>query len=178
MSHYYYKDNTTNPHNPCLLSNFRLLIVGSSGSGKTTLLMKLLLEKNLINYNKLYIFAKSLYQPEYRIIQAGFENKLSKNNMLKILNSGDEIRDEKYWKNKIIKDDDDNPSIESVAAAIKLLQSKPSKLDGEFNNSSDMIPDPADLDKSITNLMIFDDIMCDKNQDSSANYITRGRSAN
>jgi len=43
--------------------NFRMLIVGSSGSGKTTILMKLLLEKGLINYDKLYIFARSLYQP-------------------------------------------------------------------------------------------------------------------
>jgi len=57
--------------------------------------MKLLLQKNLINYNKLYIFAKSLYQNEYRVIQAGFENNLSKSNMLKLLNAGDEIRDGK-----------------------------------------------------------------------------------
>jgi len=54
--------------------------------------MKLLLHKGLINYDKLYIFAKSLYQPEYRVIQAGFENKLSKSNMLKLLNAGEEIR--------------------------------------------------------------------------------------
>jgi len=58
MSHYYYKASTTNHHNPCLPHNLRLLIVGASGSGKTTLLMRLLLEKNLVNYNKLYIFAK------------------------------------------------------------------------------------------------------------------------
>jgi len=83
MTHYYYKSSTSNPHNPCLPHNFRLLIVGASGAGKTSLLMRLLLEKDLINYNKLYIFAKSLYQPEYRVIQAGFEIKLSKSNMLK-----------------------------------------------------------------------------------------------
>jgi len=70
-------------------------------SGKTTLLMKLLLETNLVNYDKLYIFAKSLYQPEYRTLLAGFENTLSNNNILKLLNSGDEIKDEKYWKSKI-----------------------------------------------------------------------------
>jgi len=95
MTHYYYKSSTLNVHNPCLPSNFRMLIVGASGSGKTTLLMKLLLEKNLSNYDKLYIFAQSLYQPEYRVIQAGFENNLSKSNMLKLLNAGDEIRDGK-----------------------------------------------------------------------------------
>jgi len=101
MTHYYYKDSVTNVHNSCIPSNFRLLIVGASGSGKTTLLMKLLLQKHSINYDKLYVFAKSLYQPEDRVIQAGFENKLSKNNMLKLLNAGDEIKNKKYWQNKI-----------------------------------------------------------------------------
>jgi len=178
MTHYYYKNSTTNPHNSCLPSSIRLLIVGSSGSGKTTLLMKLLLQKHLINYDKLYIFAKSLYQPEYRVIQAEIENKLSKSNMLKLLNAGDEIRDDKYSKSKINDDEDDIPTIESVATAMKLLQKHPSKLDGEFYTSADAIPDPGDLDKSIRNLMVFDDIICDKSQDSAANYFTRGRSAN
>jgi len=108
--------------------------------------------------------------------------------MLKLLNSGDEIRDEKDWKSKIKddeqcscfqngNDDDDIPTIESVAAAMSSLQKKPSKLEGEVHNSSDAIPDPADLDKSITNLMIFDDIMSDRNQDPASNYFTRGRTA-
>jgi len=96
MTHYYYKSSTSNPHNPCLPHNFRLLIVGASGAGKTSLLMRFLFERSLINYDKLNIFAKSLYQPEYRVIQAGFENKLSKSNTLKLLNAGDQIRDESY----------------------------------------------------------------------------------
>jgi len=44
--------------------------------------MRLLLEINLINYDKLYILAKSLYQLEYRVLQAGFNIKLSKSNIL------------------------------------------------------------------------------------------------
>jgi len=76
MTQYYYNSCSSNPHNPCLPNNFSLLTVGASGTGKTSLLMRLLLENNLLNYDKLYIFAKSLYQSEYRVIQAGFENKL------------------------------------------------------------------------------------------------------
>jgi len=57
------------------LRNFSMLIVGASGSGKTSLLMRLLLEQNLMNYDKLHIFAKSWYQPECKVLQAGFENK-------------------------------------------------------------------------------------------------------
>jgi len=143
MTHYFYKLNIANVHASCLQSNFRMLTVGASGSGKTTSLMKLLLEKNLVNYDKLYIFAKSLYQCEYKVLIAGFENKLSKNNMLKLLNAGDEIKDEKYWKSKI-DEDNDIPTIESVAEAMSLLQKKPSNLEGEFHNSADAIPDPAD----------------------------------
>jgi len=156
---YFYKNYVTNPHASCVPINFRMLIVGASGQGKTTLLMKLLLHKGLINYDKLYIFAKSLYQPKYRVIQAGFENKLSKSYMLKLLNAGDKIKDEKYWKQHST---DDIPTIESIASAMSTLQSKPSKLEADFHDSADEIPDPADLDKSIKNLMIFDDIMSDK----------------
>jgi len=116
---YFYKLDTTNLHASCLPHNFKMLIIGSSGQGKTTLLMKLLLQKGLVNYDKLYIFAKSLYQPEYRVIQAGMENKLSKNNILKLLNAGNEIKDEKYWEQQPT---DDIPTIESVAAAMATLQ--------------------------------------------------------
>jgi len=61
---------------------------------------------------------------------------------------------------------------------MSILQKKPSSLEAEFHNNADEIPDPADLDKSIRNLMIFDDIMSDKNQDPASNYFTRGRTAN
>jgi len=98
--------------------------------------------------------------------------------MLILLNAGDEIRDEIYCESKIKNDNDDIPTIEAVAAAMKFLQKKPSTLEAEFYNSSDMIPYPADLNKSIKNVMIFDDIMTDKSQDTEANYFTRGRSAN
>jgi len=65
------------------------------------------------------MFAKSLYQPEFRVIQAGMENILSKNNMLKLLNAGNEIKDENYWKKHST---DDIPTIELVAQAMSTLQ--------------------------------------------------------
>jgi len=172
---YFYKLNTSNLHASCIPNNFRLIIVGASGSGITSLLMKLLLQKGLINYDKLYIFARSLYQPEYRVLQAGIENKLSKNNNLKLLNAGIEIKNEKYWEQQST---DGIPTIESVATAMATLQKKSSKIEGEFHTSAVELPDPADLNKSIRNLMVFDDIMSDKNQDPASNYFTRGRTAN
>jgi len=59
-----------------------------------------------------------------------------------------------------------------------LYKKKPSFLEAEFHNNADEIPDPADLNKSIRNVMLFDDIMSDRNQDPASNYFTRGRTAN
>ena len=59
-------------HNELFPANFRMLTVGSSGSGKTYLLMRLLLDDRLLNYDKLHVFARFLYQPGYRMVQEGF----------------------------------------------------------------------------------------------------------
>jgi uridine kinase len=212
---YYWADNSVKVHNPSLPANFRMLIVGSSGSGKTTLLMRLLLEKGFINYEKLYVYAKSLYQAEYQVLIEGFKNNLNKKNMLLLLNAGEHIKTPSEWvidyikenkdnldkfqfeylsknykniksnnewlevKNKLEIDDDlDIPSIESLAIALAEEQRKPSKIDGEFSTNREEIIDPADLDKSIKNLIVFDDIQSEKNQDPASAYFTRGRSAN
>ena len=53
----------------------------------------------------------------------------------------------------------------------------PILIEGEFHNNSDDIPDPQDLDKNIRNLIIFDDVMCDKKQTPAESFHTRGRSA-
>jgi len=85
------------------------------------------------------------------------------------------LKMKKYWQQH---SNDDIPTIETVAEAMGTLQKKPSLLEAEFHNSTDAISDPADLDKSIKNLMIFDDIMSDRNQDPASNYFIRGRTAN
>jgi len=41
---------------------------------------------------------------------------------------------------------------------------EPSNIECEFHDSSDEFPDPEDLDKHIRNLIVFDDVMCDKNK--------------
>ena len=52
--------------------SLRGLIVGKSGSGKTTLLFNLLLRPGWLHYDNLYVFGKSLFQPEYRILKKPF----------------------------------------------------------------------------------------------------------
>ena len=43
----------------------RGIIVGKSGCGKRTLLLNLFLRPGWLDYDKLYAFGKSLFQPEY-----------------------------------------------------------------------------------------------------------------
>jgi len=84
---YFYKTTVKRVHNDCFPSNFRMLIVGMIGAGKTALLMKLLLDLDLLNYEKLHVFAKSLYQPEYQVFRAELENGLPKTDIIKMMNS-------------------------------------------------------------------------------------------
>lgn len=168
---YYYDDgvNKLRVHNECLPVNFRMLIVGPSGCGKTTLLMRLLLEDKLLNYNKLYVFSKSLYQPEYQCLIEGFKYNLPKNNIAELISLAKGIR-------KL------DSSIEEAALGMKVINDKegvePSEIEAEFYDSPDDIPDPRDLDKNIRNLIIFDDIMMDNKQTTAEKYYTQSRSAN
>jgi len=74
-----------------------MLIVGQSGAGKTAMLMRFLLTSALLNYDKLYVFARSLHQAEYQCLMDGFENKLHKLDIQDMLGVGDLIRKKKSW---------------------------------------------------------------------------------
>ena len=52
-------------NNPLLPRSIKGLIVGKSGCGKTTLLLNLLLRPGWLDYDNLYVFGRSLFQPEY-----------------------------------------------------------------------------------------------------------------
>ena len=71
--------------------SIRGLIIGKSGCGKTTLLLNLLLCPGWLDYNKLSVFGKSLFQPEYRILKKAFEEKLPKEAIMRLFDFRDEI---------------------------------------------------------------------------------------
>ena len=54
----------------------RGLIIGKSGCGKITILINLLPRPGWLDFNKINIFSKSLFQPEYHILKKAFEKKL------------------------------------------------------------------------------------------------------
>jgi len=66
-----WNENVTNKNNhPLLPKSLRGLIVGKSGCGKTILLLNLLLRPGWLDYSKLSVFGKSLFQPEYKILRS------------------------------------------------------------------------------------------------------------
>ena len=72
-------------NNPVLPRSIRGIIIGKSGCGKTTLLLNLLLKLGWLDYDNLYVFGKSLFQPEYRILKKAFERKFTERVYFKIV---------------------------------------------------------------------------------------------
>jgi len=98
-----WNENVTNKNNHPLLPNcLRGLIEGKSGCGKTTLLLNLLLRPGWLDYSKLSVFGKSLFQPEYKILKKGFEDQLPKEMIMKVFENRDEMLREQISPNELI----------------------------------------------------------------------------
>ena len=84
---YVWKNLLTPRKNSFLLpKSIRGLLVGKSGDGKTTLLNFLLLHPETLDYDNIIVRGKSLHQPEYCVLRAGFEKGLSKDQYVSSLN--------------------------------------------------------------------------------------------
>src|SRR5437867_389885 len=166
-TNYFWKSGKTRNNSPMVPNSIRALIVGRSGCGKTSLLMRFLLEENLLDYNKLFVFGKSLHQPEYQILKAGIENKLGKRHIVEVFKYNDQINKSK-----------DDPETIIKAAARLIPEKDKGSISGAFFENSSKIPDPQEIDKNDKNLIIFDDIMCDKKQSAAESFYTRARHNN
>jgi len=56
------------------------------------LLLNLLLRRGWLDYSKLSVFGKSLFQPEYKILRKGFEEQLPKEVIMGVFENRDEIQ--------------------------------------------------------------------------------------
>lgn len=137
--------------------NCRALIVGESGCGKTNLLLRLLLLPKWLDYENLFIFGKSLHQPEYKLIKSGFDKGYGKNEVLKFLKEGKGNID-LFTKN--------------------LPKKTKQKFKVDYYEDSVEIPDPKDVNNKKKNLFVFDDIMTNSNQSKAEDFYTRGRHNN
>jgi len=78
-------------NHPLFPKSLQGLIVGKSDCGKTTLLLNLRLQPGWLDYSKLSVFGKSLFQPEYNILRKGFEEQLPKEMIMRVFENRDEI---------------------------------------------------------------------------------------
>ena len=148
-------------NNPLLPRRIRGIIVGKSGCGKTTLLLNLLLRPGWLDYDNLCVFGKSLFQPEYRILKKVFEENLPKECMF---NMRDEMRNSQI-----------PPSL-VVQEWARSIKNKSNVKCNFFETASD-VPDPQDLNSEDKNLMIFDDLLLERQNKCECYYI-RGRHSN
>ena len=162
-----WNQNKTNKNNhPLLPKSLRGLIVGKSGCGKTTLLLNLLLQPGWLDYSKLSVFGKSLFQPEYRILKKGFEEQLPKRVNMNLFENQNEIQQEQISPNELIHE---------LAKNQKIHSKEP--IECSFYESTDDVPDPKELSPEQKNLMIFDDLLLQKQNKCEAYYV-RGRHSN
>ena len=127
----------------------RGLIIGKSGCGKTTLLINLLLRPGGLDYNNINISSKRLFQPEYHILKKAFEEKLPKEVIIRLFENQSEITDF------------DISPISVVEEMAKDIRDK-SDVECKFYKSAEDVPDPRELSSQKKNLMVFDDLLLEK----------------
>ena len=151
-------------NNPLLPRSIRGIIVGKSGCGKTILLLNLLLRPGWLDYDNLFVFGKSLFQSEYKILKTAFEENLPKEYILRLFNMRDEIQ------NSLI------PPTLVVKEWAKSINNE-SNLKCNFFESACDVSDPRELNSEDKNLMIFDDLLLER-QNKCESYYIRGRHSN
>ena len=143
---------------PPLPRSIRGIIVGKSGCGKMTLFLNLLLRPGWLNYDNLCVFGKSLFQPEYRILKKAFEENLPKECILRLFNMRDEIQNSQIPPSMVVQE---------WAKSIK----NESNMKCNFFESASDVPDPQDLNSEDKNLMIFDDLLLERQNKCECYYI-------
>jgi len=143
--------------------SIRGLVVGKSGCGKTTLLLNFLL-RPWLDYDNLIVFGKSLFQPEYRILKKALEEGLPKEAIVKLFDNQNEII---------------HLNLSPINLLEEMAKNRTNKSDIEckfFESASDVV-DPRELSPEKKNLIVFDDLLLEKQNKCEA-YYTRGRHSN
>lgn len=64
-----HEKNEIKRHGKLLPNSIRCIIVGPSNSGKTNVMITLLVHKNGLRYENVYVYSKSLFQPKYQLLE-------------------------------------------------------------------------------------------------------------
>ena len=153
-------------HDKNLPNSFRMLIIGPSGCGKTNLLLNLILTPDYIDYNNLIIFSKTVYQqPEFKYIQDCFNYGYTKELIYHMFLNGKRPNFSNELNNN--NNNNNNNNINDVYHERKIKVT--------LSNKAEEIQPPDKLEKTKKNLIIFDDVVNEKNQKIMEMYFTRGR---
>lgn len=139
--------------NPLLpIHPFRMLISAGSGSGKTNLLLNLIYD--LLYFDALYICAKDIFEPKYEKLQSDYTqfNDVELEDLLGVCKKKEREK-------------------------MSQLYQKFKKETLFVSNQDDMI-DVDSLDKSMKNLVVFDDCITDKDQSKILEFFFRARKKN
>ena len=120
-----------------------MLLVGASEAEKTALVMRMLLEPRLLNHDKLYGVAKSLYQPHYHVSRAGLEINSPKTDTNELTNFEAII--------EMV-----NTDFNDVARVLaELNEHEGTKIEIHSHDDPNEAVDSSDSDKTFRKLMIF-----------------------
>ena len=161
-NNYSWRTTASRQNSPLLPSNIRGLIIGKSNCGKTTLIFNLLLQPEWLDYSHLYIFGKSLHQPEYKIIRKGFEEGLSKRQVSNLFTQQDVLS---------------KANVSPLEAIEQYDGIKDGGIIANFYDDCTAIPDPTELNAAEKNLLILDDCFLGRQNKAEA-YYSRGRHNN
>ena len=128
------------------------------------MLLNYLLRPGWLDYDNLCVFGKSLFQPEYRILKKAFEEQLPKESVLRLFDNQNEIM---------------QLNLSPVIFLEEMAKNQTQKSNIEckfFENASD-VPHPRELSPDKKNLMVFDDLLLERQNKCDA-YYTRGRHSN
>ena len=110
------------------------------------------------------IFGKSLFQPDYHILKRAFDEKLPKEVIIRLLENQNEITDLAI------------SPISVVEEMAKDIRDK-SDVECKFYESAEDVPDPRELSSEKKNVMVFDDLLLEKQITCELHYV-RGRHSN
>ena len=117
-----------------------------------------------LDYNNINIFGKSLFQPEYHILKNAFEENLPKEVISRLFANQNEITDLGIF------------SISIVEEMAKEIRYKYDVVCNFYQSAADVL-DHRELSSEKTNLIVFDDLLLEK-QNTYESYYVRGRHSN
>lgn len=115
-------------HAAFLPSTLFMLMIAPTGGGKTQTLMSLILN-GYLDFQRIWIYSKTLYQPQYQLL----------------------------------------------AEHIRVAEKKTGREIGTFIEDERDLPKPADLDKKMQHLMVFDDVLNERQDGKIKSYFSQGR---